>query len=52
MDAWAIFWGLLFIAVLVVFTILTVVIAIGGYFDVKSLFRTIDKQHQEDEQQE
>jgi len=49
MDAWATFWGLLLIVVLVIFAGLTVVIAIGGFFDLKSLFKSIDEQHHDNE---
>jgi len=49
MDAWAIFWGWLLIIVLVIFAVLAVAVTIGGFFDVKALFKTMDKQHHEDE---
>ena len=49
MDVWATFWGWLLAAVLVIFALLAVAVAIGGFFDVKALFETIDEQHQEDE---
>ncbi len=49
MDAWATFWGWLFVLVLIVFAILSVAITIGGFFDVKALFSTMDKQHREEE---
>ena len=48
MDAWATFWGWLLVAVLGVFGLLSVVIAIGGFFDVKALFTSIDKRHEDD----
>lgn len=50
MDAWATFWGWLFIFVLVVFALLAVVITIGGFFDVKALFKSIDEQSRDDQQ--
>ncbi len=50
MDTWALFWGLLLIVVLVIFAALSVVITIGGFFDVKALFKSIDKQHSEKKQ--
>jgi len=49
MDAWATFWGWLLILVLVIFTVLAIAITIGGFFDVRALFATIDKQHHEEE---
>ena len=52
MDAWATFWGFLFVIVLVIFALLAVVVAIGGFFDVKALFQTINEQHEEEDAQE
>ena len=49
MDAWAMFWGWILIAVLVIFAALAVAITIGGFFDVKALFRTIDEQHHDEQ---
>jgi len=49
MDSWAIFWGWLLIIVLVIFAVLAVVVTIGGFFDVKALLKTMEKQHDEDE---
>ena len=46
MDAWATFWGGLLVTVLVVFAGLSIVIAIGGFFDIKALLATIDAQHE------
>lgn len=48
MDAWATFWGYLLVVVLVVFAMLAVAITIGGFFDVKSLFASMEKQHEEE----
>tara|TARA_R110002049_G_scaffold4601_5_gene32793 strand:- start:1099333 stop:1099485 length:153 start_codon:yes stop_codon:yes gene_type:complete len=48
MDAWATFWGWFLIAVLVVFGLLSIAITIGGFFDVKSLFSSIEQQHDEE----
>lgn len=45
MEAWTTFWGWFLIFVLGVFGLLAIVITIGGFFDVKALFRTIDEQH-------
>ena len=45
MDAWAALWGWILIGVFTVFAVLSVVITIGGFFDVRSLFSTIDQQH-------
>jgi hypothetical protein len=47
MNMWATFWGVVLVLVLTVFAILAVVVAIGGFSDVKSLFATIVSQHEE-----
>jgi hypothetical protein len=45
MDAWATFWGWLLVTVLVVFAVLSLAIAVGGFFDIKALLATIDARH-------
>ena len=52
MDTWATFWGVLFVLVLAVFALLAVVVTIGGFFDVRAMFRTINDQHHEDDPRE
>lgn len=49
MESWATFWAIVLIAVLTVFTVVVVKVAIGGFFDVKALFHNIDEQHEEDQ---
>ena len=49
MDTWAIFWAVVLIVVLIIFTGVSIVVGIGGFADVKALFRDIDKQHDEDD---
>jgi len=49
MDAWAIFWAVVLIVVLIIFTGVSIVVGIGGFSDVKALFRDIDEQHHEDD---
>ena len=49
MDAWASFWGWFLVAVLVVFGLLAVVITIGGFADARALFSSIDKKHDEEQ---
>ena len=46
MDFWIAFWGWLLVVVLLVYSALAVAIAIGGFFDVKEMLTTIDRQHQ------
>ena len=48
MDGWATFWGWFLIAVLGVFGLLSIGVAIGGFFDVKALFSSIDRRHEKD----
>ncbi len=52
MEFWISFWGWLLVIVLLVFAALTVAITIGGFFDVKEMLSTLDKQHQPDETDE
>ncbi|MFH1613906.1 MAG: hypothetical protein ABIG61_02325 [Planctomycetota bacterium] len=47
MVFWIVVWTVLLIIGLAVFAVLAVVVTIGGFFDVRSLFRKIDKQHEE-----
>lgn len=46
MTLWAIFWGFVFFLALLVFVGVAVAVAIGGFTDVLSLFKQIDRQHQ------
>lgn len=46
---WITFWGWLLALAVVVFSGLAVVVAIGGFFDIRSLFRQIDSQHRSEE---
>lgn len=45
MDSWLAFWKLLLIGTVALFTILAIVVTIGGFADVRALFRSIDAQH-------
>ena len=45
MAFWVAFWGILLAVSLAIFAGLAVVIAVGGFFDVKALFKSIDAQH-------
>ena len=49
MESWINFWGVVLIATLVIFAGLAVVISIGGFSDLKALFRSMDEQHREQE---
>ncbi len=44
MDFWIKFWSFFFFASLAVFAVLAVVVTIGGFFDIKSLFKSLTAQ--------
>lgn len=41
MNFWINFWTVFFMVSVVLFTILAVVVTIGGFFDIRSLFRSL-----------
>lgn len=47
MKFWIVFWTLVLILGLGVFAGLAIVVSIGGFFDIKSLFKSIEEQHAE-----
>ncbi len=48
MDFWTVFWTVLLVLGLIVFAGLAVVVSIGGFFDIKRLFRSFDARQAED----
>lgn len=52
MDFWIKFWTLLLFASMAVFVCLAVVVTIGGFFNIKSLFETLTKNANEKEENE
>ena len=48
MDFWITFWTVLLVLGLTVFAGLAVVVSIGGFFDIKRLFRSFDARHAEE----
>jgi hypothetical protein len=50
MDNWLLFWKLLLMAAFAMFGILAVVVAIGGFSDIRALFRSVDAQHESEHQ--
>lgn len=44
MTAWTTFWGWLLVCVLLVFAVVSLVVTIGGLFDIKDLLRTLGPQ--------
>jgi hypothetical protein len=49
MDFWILLWKAVLIVGMTVFAGMAVWVTIGGARDIKRLFRTLDKQHHEDE---
>ena len=48
MNPWMTFWTALLLLGLTVFAVLTVVVAIGGFRDLRAMFRRIASQHAAD----
>jgi len=48
-DAWATFWAWVLVGTAIVFSCLAVAVAIGGFFDIRALLKTMERQHQETE---
>ncbi|MDZ4852414.1 MAG: hypothetical protein SGI77_24260 [Pirellulaceae bacterium] len=46
-ETWETIWFWTLIIVLTVFGVLTIVVGIGGYFDVKTLLRSMNERHQD-----
>lgn len=49
MEGWTTFWGWTLILVLLVFTFVSVVVTIGGIFDIKTLLKTLRQSDSSDE---
>ena len=47
MEFWIKFWTFFFFASLALFAVLAVVVTIGGFFDIRSLFKNLTASHQE-----
>jgi hypothetical protein len=47
MSYWAAFWGWFLLLGLVVFLGLAIVVSIGGFFDIRALFKSIRRQHEQ-----
>ena len=49
MSFWIDFWTIFFVVSLAVFAVVAVVVSIGGFFDIRSLFRGLaDRNSQQD----
>lgn len=47
MDFWIKFWSVFFFISLAAFTGLAVSVTIGGYFNIRSMFRQLSSQHEQ-----
>ncbi len=52
MAFWVPFWGVVLLIGLFIFAIVAVVVGIGGFFDIRSLFESIDRQHRIEDEKE
>ena len=48
MNFWINFWTIFFIASLVLFAGMAIVVSIGGFFNIRSLFRSLTTKHEEE----
>ncbi|MCB1224354.1 MAG: hypothetical protein KDK99_00965 [Verrucomicrobiales bacterium] len=49
MDGWILFWKITLITTVTIFCGVSLVVAIGGFFDVKAMFKDIDEEHEEEQ---
>ena len=52
MKGWLVFWQFLLGVSLAVYAILVVLVAVGGFKDIRALFRSLDEQHRKGEREE
>ena len=48
MNFWISFWSFFFFLSLSIFAMLAVVVTIGGFFNIQSLFRSLTSEHEKD----
>ena len=48
MDFWIKFWTFFFFLSLSIFACLAVVVTIGGFFNIRSLFKSLTAQHEQE----
>lgn len=46
MSFWEVFWQVVLLVSVVAFAVLVVVVAIGGFGDIRSMLRSIDARHE------
>jgi hypothetical protein len=49
MSFWTGFWTIFFFASLVLFAAVAVVVTIGGFLDIRSLFKSLTERHEQPE---
>lgn len=52
MDFWTSFWTAFFFVSLFLFAFLAVVVTIGGFFNIRSLFKSLEQRHEQNEDEE
>ena len=51
MNFWINFWSVFFFASLAIFAVLAVVVTIGGFFNIRSLFKSLTSRAEQDDDQ-
>ncbi|MHC4116034.1 MAG: hypothetical protein ACYSWO_00865 [Planctomycetota bacterium] len=49
MDFWISLWKIFFFASLAIFAVLAVVVSIGGFFNIRSLFKSLTERTEQDD---
>ena len=49
MNFWIDFWKIFFFASLAAFAVLAVVVSIGGFFNIRSLFKSLSERAEQDD---
>lgn len=52
MDGWINFWGALLVVTLVVYALMVIYVSIGGFRDIKRMFRTLSDNKQNNDMPE
>ncbi len=50
MEFWITLWTLVLFGTMAIFTILAIVVTIGGFSDIKALFRTLKQGHEAEQE--
>jgi hypothetical protein len=48
LETWNIFWIIFFFLSLIIFAAIAILVTIGGFADIRSLFKSIDEHHAEE----